>query len=352
MMAGEYNFVVFPNENADRNIKLPNLVDGVGNTVSPKDVVIRVTRPDASKQPNGGIWHRYKPLDQCISELSYCLHGAVHGYAPEVYAAVVFPAVVGDVTDSTTMKHCRQQLYGILLVMRRAQADVNTLMAQRTREILVDFDTRDGVSSTECTLELQSSGRKVAFKILETIVRQSKLGVLSFDAKPANYVFGYDAKVKAVDFDSAMYTLVDTSTTTWLSCLLMNLLLVTAHVRCYRNSRMADGWTGALRCLLLDLCKHARGATWLFSARLRTCDYREIHSNTLEAATERFEIFSSIYFASASKGVVTAFDGDFSPTAPPLVYQLLRFGLHAASTKPDRELDAAFGRATGTGGFF
>ena len=337
LVYGEYNVVFKPLEGT-RTIDFPPLRDAAGNNVPYTDVVFRTSRPDSSPYPSGELFYRYKTLANLQRELYYTLQGALNGFAPECLAALLFPAVVHKRGDETV------QLYGAVYVMRRAASDMNALFEEHQDSLTGEYKAR--LESPAYTEAMRRAGRRVALRLLPVVFRQSKMGILNFDAKPGNYVFGYDAKPYAIDFDAAMYSqMTDGVTCGWEPYLLMNLMLLSAHVRCFRHPAIADGWASALRPLLLELLPSARGAQWLFAARIAERAFREITRDTEAAAKRRLETMVYIYFVKAKKGIVAPFRPDKSETAPGLTPQLLKYCLNGTTHMKDLELDSALGDA-------
>ena len=186
---GEYNVVFFPGEATDIELELPPFVDASGRALRNDEVVIRMTRPDAAMQHNGDPFYRYKKLDAMQREFYYALHGAVHGFAPSCLAATLFPAI--RITTDDGEQH---DLYGALYVMRKAEQDLNGVLDAETARLHARHRGPSGVLQQPYTEALRRAGRKAALWLLPVLCRQAKLGALSFDAKPANYVAGSDAE--------------------------------------------------------------------------------------------------------------------------------------------------------------
>lgn len=331
VLNGEYNVVFKPNSLAGDRLRLPPLPEGV----RAEDVVLRMTRPDVGKTDSGSDFYRYKRHRNIARELYYTAHAAVNGYGPVVHAAVLFPSVVVEGLRG------KRQLYGSLYVMSRATADLNTLINQRSDAI------RKTTNNPQLLAEhMKKTGQRVAAAIFPAIFRQSKLGCLNFDTKPANLVF-VNRTPLSIDFDAAMFSIVPPGNDGWEGHLLMNLLLLTAHVRTFRHPAFADGWASCVRNLLIELLVRARGREWLQNAQAVTTDFREIHRDTPDAATTRLEMMASAYFVDppSIKGHTTVFRPSADRNPPPLVHQLARFGLHGSVRRNDAPLESALGDA-------
>ena len=239
--------VFFPEPGVEPELPLPPLVDGTGRTLAPDEVVFRLTRPDAATQHNGDSFYRYKTLAAMRREFYYTLHGAANDFAPPCLAAVLYPAVVITYSDGT-----QDTLYGALYVLHKASKDLVSLIDDETKRLRTLHAGR--TQSPAYAEALRRSGRKAALWLLPVLARQARLGALSFDAKPANYVFGADGKPYAIDFDAAMYSVSDDTRPQWHAALLMLIGLLTAHVRLFVAPALADGWATALRPLVIELC--------------------------------------------------------------------------------------------------
>jgi hypothetical protein len=180
--------------------------------------------------------------------------------------------------------------------------------------------------------------------VLPVLVRQSRLGVLSFDAKPGNYVFGEDNKAYAIDFDAAMYSVGIPGFGHWEPNLLLNLTLLTAHVRCYRHPALADGWASAVRELMIELCTHSRGEAWLYRARADADRaFKEMMITNEEARRKCLEMVATAYFIKPRGTVTTPFKASNGDTASPLIHQLVRYCLHGSIKRTDGPVDRALG---------
>lgn len=330
---GEYNVVFFPDQATDLELELPPLVDGTGRVLRNDEVVIRMTRPDAAVQHSGDPFFRYKRLEAMKREFYYTMHGAVNGFAPACLAATLYPAIRITQDDGT-----QHDLYGALYVMRKADQDLNGLLDEQTALLREKCVGRE--AQTEA---LRKAGRKAALWLLPVLCRQAKLGALSFDAKPANYVATSDAVAYAIDFDASMYTVTAETRTEWPAALLLLLALLTAHVRLYSTPALADGWAQALRPLILELCGPARCARWMFDAQLCKRAFREVDGEDDHSSRLRLEMMTHTYFVKTAHVAGAAFRSKTGPNAPKLIEQLLRFCLHGTTERQDNELASALG---------
>ena len=337
---GESNGVLFGNSAHTADVPtLPPLRDRGGNSLAVGDVIFRLTRPDSDDLESGkGKFYRYKRLENLTQEIYYTLHGAVNGLAPECFAALLYPALILQTKQGPV------QLYGSLYVMRRAKLDLGTLLDGYADNAKKHLDP----SGMQYVDALRKSGRRVAVKLLPLIFRQSRLGVLSFDAKPGNYVLGSDAQPYAIDFDAAMYSLLPSSESYyWEANMLMNLTLLTAHVRCYRHPSLADGWASAIRELMIELCTHARGERWLYLARADSArKFKELSMYDPDSRSKVLEMVTHVYFVNPHGNTTTKFNMVRGNTAAPLIHQLVRYCLHGSFKHTDASLDRALGNPT------
>jgi hypothetical protein len=337
---GEYNAVFFPGDEAQ--IELPPFVDGSGRVLRNDEVVLRMTRPDAAVQVNGEPFFRYKKLEALQKEFYYTLHGAVHGFAPACLAATLFPAIRVTAADGKV-----HDLYGTLYVMRKAQKDLNDLLHEQTALLRKKHLGLPGQTCNQSHTEaLRKVGHQAALWLLPVLCQQAKVGALSFDAKPGNYVVGTDAKPYAIDFDAAMYTVTEDSSEQWPAALLLMLALLTSHMRFYSSPALTEGWVSALRPLILELCAPARAARWMFKARLCNRAFEETRGEDEQAAQMRFEMMVHTYFVKASSVSGAPFHARKGPNAPNLIEQLLRYCLVGSTANRDIELASALGCAS------
>ena len=328
ILNGEYNTVFKPNLRIHDVLDMPPLPDGVTYA----DVVIRVTRPDGGKNANDEDFYRYKRLKNATRELFFTVHGSINGYAPQIYAAILFPAVTVQRSAGS------RQLYGTVYILNRAVMDLNAVIDSKVKLL----STRVANPSVH-TKKVREVGATLAVKVFPVVFRQSKLGVLNFDVKPGNLVFMKGAVPCSIDFDSAMFSIMPPAIDgDWEAHLLMNLLLLTAHVRCFRPPALADGWVEALRPLILQLLVHSRGHAWLQVATPKPRDFAELLRDTHDAATARFEMMIHAYFVqpTSKSGHKTPFRVDTGRNAPRMLHQVARFALHGSIGRDDSELQA------------
>ena len=334
---GEYNAVFALSQDAQQHIELPALRDKDGQEISFTEVVLRVTRTDSPPHDGEGAFTRYKPLEMLVHELDITLHGAANGYSPDVFAAFLFPVKRGFRRGKF------QMLYGSVYILRKARADLAQLLETRTKACV----SKDG-RLCDKTETLFRSGFRAACSVIPTIFKQSITGGLNFDAKPSNYVVDATARVYAIDFDSSMYSRQSLQDSDWTPNLLLNLSLLTAHVKCFCNPSLSGGWSSAVRTLLLDLSKHSRGSSWLTEARIQRNDsFAEFVVSSPADCKQRLESMVHSYFSFPQNPAAcqTPFLPIFGIDAPSLITQLIRYCIHGITAfTPDTELERALGQ--------
>tara|TARA_Y100000591_G_scaffold325299_1_gene346056 strand:+ start:1585 stop:3294 length:1710 start_codon:yes stop_codon:yes gene_type:complete len=352
IMSGEYNNVFFFNDN-DLDW-LPPLMDRDGNRVNATDVVFRLTRPDVVRQGRKDKFFRYKTLVNTTTEMCYTAHATVHGVAPSCYAIVLFES------GHTLSHNCSTnstKLYGTLYVMKRATMSMSELLERQCARLNSSVPLAPVSMSphTENTPLLQNTlqmiGYRLARKIARLVVCYSKLGVLNFDVKPGNILLSSDvvSVAQAIDFDAAMYVIrpggADAVSSEWCANTLVNLLLLSAHIRCFRSPSVCDGWVVAIRPLLLQLIMPARSTLWPFLAKVDLdAQFSEILASDDKACMRKLEMMSTLYFVKSQNTIGTRFVPCAEPNAPGLVHQLVRYVLHGSAHKhDDREIETKFG---------
>lgn len=338
IVMGEYN-AVFVDCVESYCDWLPELFDSDGSALSMSDLVFRITRPDVEHDGTKGApcRHRYKTLREQAEELYYSIHGAANGYAIPCVAAMIFAGPKVRRNGKTL------QLYGSLYVLKKAPVTLNNVLEDHAKHIARSKGLPIG--SQEVATLLVKGARKVAVRVLPVLVKQARLGGLYFDCKPSNTLFVEGATVYLSDFDAAMYSIMRTDDSCWESHLLVSLLLMGTHVRCYQPKGIGEGWAIAMRPLMLDLAVSARKARWLFSARIVERSFVPSRVNTPEEAKVRLEMMTYAYFCDPSRvhhfKVNPRFaKGDASKS---LVNQMLKFVLTGSPVSRDVSVCVALG---------
>ena len=292
------------------------------------NVVFRVTRSDASHE-EGEVHFRFKSIGNLARELFFTLFSAVNEFSPKVYASLIFPAVVDD---------RGVQLYGMLLVVERGDRDMGALLDEHENS----FMSRTCQEYDYNHWQLEHAGRRVAAVALPVVFRSSFAGALNFDTKPANFLILRSGEAAAIDFDASMVSILGREDGGWEAAFLVNLVLISAHIRSFRAPALASGWVSYVRPLLLDLVRRARGTKWVFDAKIDgKSDFKEMCDDTEYSARLRLQIFVQAYFVRPPGVVPTVpFRARLEPGAPSLMDQMLRFILHGSIHPPDFELDS------------
>lgn len=318
---------------------LPTFVDPNGNTLDLGDLVFRITRPDVEHtgQKDAPCRHRYKTLREQADELYYSLHGAANGYAIPCVAAIIFTG------PKVRRKGKFLQLYGSLYVLRKAPVTLNNVLDDHVKHVA--STKKLAATSPELSDALIKGARKVALRVLPVLVKQARLGGLYFDCKPANTLFVEGANVYLSDFDAAMYAVMRSEESCWEAHLLVSLLLMGTHIRCFQNKGIADGWAIAMRQLMLDLCVSARSAKWLYAARITECSFVPGRITTPADAQSRLEMMVYAYFCDPSRTTQLKTNPRFGSTffSKSLVNQLLKFVLTGSCVSRDPSVCAALG---------
>lgn len=335
---GEYNRIFLPLDAHHEG--LPPLRTRAGTPVAHHDVVFRVTRPD---RRHGGCY-RYKTLASTIAEMRYTLHAARHGLAPICYAVVLFYGVTAYDSDSDA--HA-QKLFGALYVMQRGEANLHDFLLAKVEQTRLSVDKSEGSPEETVSRLLHRVGRLAARKVLPVISRQAKLGIINFDSKPTNIVVGDRGQPYAIDFDTGMYAIRAGcgNAVQWAANLLVNLTLLTAHVRRFCNLDVARGWAAAVRPLVLELVVAARGCAWLLAAKALPYDeFVELRGSSDDVCRRRFEMITALYFGHVDGGrLLQPLQPHGSKEPAPLLHRLVRYVLTGSTVATDDAVEATFG---------
>jgi hypothetical protein len=329
---GEYNAVYFP-EDGDG---FPTITDECGDEVPHCQLVIRLTRPEVELR-------RYKQLSVMSREMAHTLIASANGVAPECFAAFLYAGAhtkAAERRDLHTLRaaHAQKDMdvrYGSFYVMRRMSADFDNVL-QRI------------ISKSHPQGARPPSVGDVATVALKPLIRMSALGMLHFDIKPANITVDQGFHGFIIDFDAFMCSCMKSDTRNdgvfvWEGHLLMHVALLLAHVRRFQPVQVADVWARSMRNILLELCEKTRSVGWLYAARASSRPFSEECADSPEAATRRFEAIVTCYFESSrnSRSQGAPFRLRKDSNAPPLISQLVRYGLTGSTTGADVLLSKA-----------
>lgn len=340
IVMGEYNAVFIDNIETYSEW-LPPLVDASGKSLELSELVFRITRPDVDHDGTEGApcRHRYKTLSEQADEMYYSLHGAANGYAIPCVAAIIFSG------PRVRRKGKSLQLYGSLYILKKAPVTLSNVLDDHKMHLFVT--KKLPLNSPELQTAFSKGARKVCLRVLPVLVKQARLGGLYFDCKPANTLFvdGTSVNVYLSDFDAAMYSILRINNTNWEAHLLVSLLLMGAHIRCHQPLGVADGWAGALHSLILELAVAARGAGWLFQARIHQCDFIPGRVATTEDAMLRLEMMVFAYFCDEARVCYFKCNPRFNTTVDgkSLVNQMVKFVLTGSPVSRDAQVCKVLG---------
>lgn len=337
IMMGEYN-AVFINNATTYCTDLPTLLDPDGVAYDLDDLVLRITRPDVEVETGETVCrHRYKTLQEQADELYYTLHGAANGYAVPCIAAMIFAG------PKVRRKGKLLQLYGSLYVLKKAPVTLTNVLEDHVKHVASSKGFAS--NSVELAPHLHRGARKCALRVLPVLVRQAMLGGLYFDCKPANTLFVDGSNIYLSDFDASMYSIMRTDGTSWEAHLLVSLLLLSTHIRCYHPRGIGEGWGQAFKYLLLDLSVAARTSTWLMNARVRRCTFVPSRVSTVTEATARLEMMVSAYFCDPTRAQYFKNNPRFdtSPFGKPLLNQMLKYVITGSAVSTEASVRAALG---------
>lgn len=316
---GEYNLVA--------TLKRPEALLAEGIELPALDyerVVLRLTRPDGServspKQVKYALM-RYKRRAIMQRELYFQLHASCNGVGLPCEAAFLYPGSLAH-DDGT-------QLYGGFYVLQKAYKDMNKLIEEHT-------DRVDALPSpSQRVAEQRLAGHRLAARAVQLVHHASALGLVAADIKPGNIVFDDAGAAFIIDFDGCMNSIMR-SGSSYAPHVLHNMALLTAHVRGFREHALADGWAAAVKPLMLDLVAVSRGCKWLGEARPGNRAYAELPNDLEKTCACRVEFVSTSYFLRAR---MAAFNFVMGAKAPPLIVQLVRYGLFGGTGASERDV--------------
>lgn len=316
---GEYNLVA--------TIKQPDRLLAEGVELPPLDyerVVVRLTRPDGAKRVSSAygsyMLMRYKRCAIMQRELYFQLHASCNGVGLRCEAAFLYPGTLAH-DDGT-------QLYGGVYVLQKAYKDMNKLIEEHT-------DRLDALPSpSQRVAEQRLAGQRLAARAVQLIHHASALGLVAADVKPGNIVFDESGTPFFIDFDGCMNSIIQ-SGPSYAPHVLHNLSLLTAHVRGFREPTLAEGWATSVEPLMLDLVAASRGCKWIGDAKPGNKPYAELPNDLEQTCSRRVEFVTTSYFL---RSKMAAFKFIVGANAPPLIVQLVRFGLFGVTGSTDRDV--------------
>ena len=254
---GMFNLVLQPTTaNA-----LPQMSAGQGLATA-----LRITRPDQTPHND----HRYEAIDVVVREAVCSAFAALNGLSVPLYSIACYEGL----SINRTLR------YGSAYLTKRADMDLfRALEAQRD-----DFDF----------------GRDCAYAVVDLVYRLSRCGVAFFDIKPANILVcidGADVSYYLTDFDSTFFVRLPEQYD-WHSLMLLNLAMLSAHVRNTSFGHCVAGWTHAVAPVLAQLIKYRShyDGDWLFHARALRLEYALLEAHTPFDLQAYFAMMCTSYF--------------------------------------------------------
>ena len=187
------------------HLQLPRFVfdaarDILGRDVPSSELVVRITRPDRDERGR----YRYQDIRMCSGEAYNALYASLNNVGISIYSIAGYRGV---------REGHSALCYGAMYVMRRGEMDFYKVMQQ-------------------CAHPPRAV--EYACKITDLVYNASRASILFFDIKPGNILKvvdsdGYDFKL--VDFDPAFFLIDSGRKRDWRSLMLLNLALLSAHVR-------------------------------------------------------------------------------------------------------------------------
>jgi hypothetical protein len=320
--SGEYNTVFFPMRHCDA--RLPPVRRRDGSLVPHTDVVIRMTRSD-----DGSKSFRFKSLRNAIREIWHTMHAVAHDAAPSCYAAVVFPRLKKRTGGKDKL------VFGTVFVLQRAACSLLDLLDAPLPMLSVDVQI---------------------VNTLKLLTLLSKTGVVNFDVKPDNLVFFESGRCYAIDFDATMYSLhppkaAGCDDEHWRANLLVHVLLLMSHLRCFRRREVCEKWVAALRGTLIELVAATREVLWVSEARAHSsATFRPTSANDDVSNRVKFEDMAVLYFSNCRNDCVpTPFVPLVEKSSPALVHQLMRYTLLGSTDAVDKDIESCFTHVTDRG---
>ena len=233
-----------------------------------RNVVMRITRPDHYDESNDT---RYLTIDSVVDEAVNAMFASCNGIGVQLHAIACYEAY----------QPMRTLRYGSVHVMDRAFKDLH--------DALRDEHTA-------------AFGHQVAIEVIELLYRASRCGVAFYDCKPTNILCIFDVESDEVDFrltDCAPDFFLVVPDRDWQSLLLLNVVLLTAHVRngiLYSDARAA--WVKAVAPLIRELLdrRDAYDGGWLFGAHAQMLRYELCRSTSTHDLQRFFAVMCTSYF--------------------------------------------------------
>lgn len=237
-----------------------------GREVGKGNVVLRVTRQD-----HGSSWscQKFQTLDQIADEARNAMEACLNGTGVEVYAVCGYHAA----------RHGVRVRYGAIHVVDKA---VHDLWHAIDSCVLREPAVKMGIAAVHLMFDL------------------ARCGIAGYDTKPGNVLQCCSPSsgffLRLTDFDPCFY--IKAPGRSWQSLFLLNLTLLSAHVRNMAPSTATLGFMDAARPVLLELVrnKHKFACDWLFGARCVEVDFEYIRGSTDFVLQRMLSCVATSYF--------------------------------------------------------
>lgn len=201
----------------------------------PENSVLRITRPD---RENKDSEYKYQTMEMIKNEAENAMYASANGFGVRVHAIAPFNG----------LRCGRGMRYGTVYVLDRAEKDL--------------FRQLESMST-------RAHGMTAAKNVTEMLFKASRCGVAFHDIKPGN-ILTYPNMVdsyKLTDYDPAFFVVLPDAD--WRALLLLNLALLSCHVRNAAFGPVSWGWATAVKPILMQLIsrKDEYDSKWLFEAR-------------------------------------------------------------------------------------
>lgn len=199
------------------------------------EVALRFTRPDKDRSNE----LRYQNLYSSRDEIANAVFASQNEIGVRLHSVCAFSAP----------RMARSIRYAIVMAMERATSDMRSQLCKHSTEL---------------------QGAIMARSVTKLLFRASRCGVAFFDIKPGN-VLCFDQVSRTVyrltDYDPAFF--VVTQNRDWRSLLLLNLALLSVHVRNFELCPANIGFLKAVAPLLKQLLRRREDydSRWLFTTR-------------------------------------------------------------------------------------
>jgi len=260
--SGTYNIVVIPT---------PEVTP---DWLKDKNIVYRITRSDCQGTPSSEKQYKYETLSIVAREAENAMFAAGNDIGVGVHSISSFHGI----------RHARTLRYGTIYSLEKADVDLF-----RALERCQSFD----------------GGALIAVQVTELLFKASRCGVAFFDIKPANILrMQTDCNggtFRLTDFDPSFFIRLPDED--WRTLLLLNLALLSAHVR-NQSFASSAGFCAAVEPVLRQLVRRRaelHKSDWLFDVR-SVCVNIETPENRGEFQMQRiFAVMASSYFYNPHK---------------------------------------------------